>query len=83
MASKETQEKYNASRVESYLKSLTDANSSGFSYLIAKDGLIIAKGGLGLANIENQIAPTQFLEPLPLPNNLQPFRYCNSLIKGS
>lgn len=54
MASKETLEKYNAGKVDNYLKSLTDENSSGFSYLIAKDGLVIAKGGLGLANIENK-----------------------------
>lgn len=53
-ASKETKEKYHATDVETYLKTLTDNNLPGFSYLIAKDGLVIAKGGLGLANTESR-----------------------------
>lgn len=51
-ASKEIKEKYHAAAIEAYLKTLTDNNLPGFSYLIAKDGLIIAKGGLGLANAD-------------------------------
>jgi D-alanyl-D-alanine carboxypeptidase len=54
IASTETKEKYHAAEIEKYLESLTDENSPGFSYLIAKDGLIIAKGGIGLANIESK-----------------------------
>lgn len=53
-ASIETKEKYHAADIEAYLKTLTDNNLPGFSYLIAKDGLIIAKGGLGLADIESR-----------------------------
>lgn len=53
-ASKETKEKYHAAEIEEYFGSLTDNNSPGFSYLIAKDGLVIAKGGVGLANVESK-----------------------------
>lgn len=53
MASQETKEKYHAVEVEEYLATLTDKDSPGFSYLLSKDGLVIAKGGVGLASVEN------------------------------
>lgn len=56
MAGEETKEKYHSAEVEKYLESLTDKDSPGFSYLISKDGLVIAKGGVGFADVENKIA---------------------------
>lgn len=54
MASQETKQKYHAAEIEEYLESLTDKNSPGFSYLISKDGRVIAKGGVGFADVENK-----------------------------
>lgn len=56
VASEETKVKYHAVEIEEYLETLTDESSPGFSYLIAKDGLVIAKGGMGLSDVENKIA---------------------------
>lgn len=56
MASQETKQKYHAAEIEEYLESLADKNSPGFSYLISKDGLVIAKGGVGFADVENKIS---------------------------
>jgi D-alanyl-D-alanine carboxypeptidase len=56
VASEETKVKYHAIEIEEYLETLTDESSPGFSYLVAKDGLVIAKGGMGLSDVENKIA---------------------------
>lgn len=54
MASNDTKEKYHAAEIDEYFESLTDENSPGFSYLVSKDGLVITKGSIGFANVENK-----------------------------
>lgn len=54
IASNQTKQKYHAAEVEQYLGSLADKDSPGFSYLISKDGLVIAKGGIGFADVEKK-----------------------------
>lgn len=56
VADLKTQTAYNANQVSAYFQSLSDASLPGFSYLIAKDGKVITQGGVGLANIETQVA---------------------------
>jgi D-alanyl-D-alanine carboxypeptidase len=54
MASNETKETYHAAEIDEYFESLIDENSPGFSYLVSKDGLVITKGNVGFANVENK-----------------------------
>lgn len=51
-----TQRDYHATQVTEYFQSLSDPSLPGFAYLIAKDGKVIAQGGVGLANVEKGIA---------------------------
>ncbi|WP_049631312.1 serine hydrolase [Cellvibrio sp. pealriver] len=55
MADANTQEKYNAEQISAYFQSLSDEHSPGFSYLVAKDGKVIAQGAVGLADVENKV----------------------------
>ncbi|MGV8837376.1 serine hydrolase domain-containing protein [Cellvibrio sp.] len=54
MASNDTKEKYHAAEINEYMESLADEDSPGFSYLISKDGRVIAKGSVGFADVENK-----------------------------
>lgn len=51
-----TRTDYNATQVTEYFQSLSDPFLPGFSYLIAKDGKVIAQGSVGLADVEKGIA---------------------------
>ncbi|WP_062066613.1 serine hydrolase domain-containing protein [Cellvibrio sp. OA-2007] len=53
VASENIKNQYHAAEVEKYLGTLSSKKMPGFAYLISKDGKIVAKGGVGLANIES------------------------------
>lgn len=56
IADLKTRTDYHAVQVIEYFQSLSDPSLPGFSYLIAKDGKVIAQGGVGLADVEKDIA---------------------------
>ncbi len=56
IADSKTQTDYHATQVTEYFQSLSDPSLPGFAYLIAKDGKVIAQGGVGLADVKKGIA---------------------------
>ena len=59
VASEETKVKYHAIEIEEYLEALTDESSPGFSYLISKDGIIVAvyRGALSETVVQHTFLP--------------------------